>query len=75
MFNPMQLMQMMQGSQNPMMFLQQQFGNDPMFGRAIQMAQGKNEAELKATIRNLARQRGMDDNALNQFMGQFGMRL
>ena len=68
-------MQMMQSSQNPMALMQQQFGNDPMFGRAMQMAQGKNEAELKATIRNLARQRGMDDNALNQFIGQFGMRL
>ena len=75
MFNPMQLMQMMQGSQNPMMFLQQQFGNDPMFGRAMQMAQGKNEDELKATIRNLARQKGMDDNALNQFLSQFGVKL
>lgn len=39
------------------------------------MAQGKNEDELKATIRNLARQRGMDDNALNQFLSQFGMKL
>ena len=58
-----------------MILLQQQFGNDPMFGRAMQMAQGKNEEQLKDTIRNLARQRGMDDNALNQFIGQFGMRL
>lgn len=66
---------MMQASQNPMQLMQQQFGNDPMFGRAMQMAQGKNENELKATIRNLARQRGMDDNALNQFISQFGMKL
>lgn len=68
-------MHMMQTSQNPMMLLQQQFGNDPMFGRAMQMAQGKNENEIKATVRNLARQRGMDDASLNQFLSQFGMKL
>ena len=39
------------------------------------MAQGKSEDELKATIRNLARQRGMDDAALGQFLSQFGMKL
>ncbi|MBQ6713209.1 MAG: hypothetical protein IJN28_05430 [Selenomonadales bacterium] len=58
-----------------MALMQQQFGNDPMFGRAMQMAQGKNEDELKATVRNLARQRGMDDASLNQFLSQFGMKL
>ena len=75
MFNPMMLMQMMQAGQNPMALMQQQFGNDPMFSRAMQMAQGKNEEQLKDTIRNLARQKGMDDNALNQFLSQFGMKL
>ena len=74
MFNPMQFMQMMQ-SGNPMQMFQQQFGNDPMFGRAMQMAQGKNEDELKATVRNLARQRGMDDATLGQFLSQVGMKL
>lgn len=69
------MMQMLQSSQNPMALMQQQFGNDPMFGRAMQMAQGKNEDELKATVRNLARQRGMDDASLNQFLSQFGMKL
>ena len=69
------MMQMLQASQNPMALLQQKFGNDPMFGRALQMGQGKNEDELKATIRNLARQKGMDDNALNQFLSQFGVKL
>ena len=68
-------MQMMQAGQNPMALMQQQFGNDPMFSRAMQMAQGKNEEQLKDTIRNLARQKGMDDNALNQFLSQFGMKL
>ena len=75
MMNPMQFLQAMQASQNPMQMMQARFGNDPLFGRAMQMAQGKNEDELKATIRNLARQRGMDDNALNQFLSQFGMKL
>ena len=67
-------MQMMQ-SGNPMQMFQQQFGNDPMFGRALQMTKGKSEDEIKATVRNLARQKGMDDNALNQFLSQFGVKL
>ena len=55
--------------------MQARFGNDPLFGRAMQMTQGKSEEELKATVRNLARQRGMDDAALGQFLSQFGMKL
>lgn len=69
------MMQMLQASQNPMALMQQQFGNDPMFGRALQMTKGKSEDEIKATVRNLARQKGMDDNALNQFLSQFGVKL
>ena len=75
MMNPMQILQAMQASQNPMQMMQARFGNDPLFGRAMQMTQGKSEEELKATVRNLARQRGMDDVALGQFLSQFGMRL
>lgn len=61
--NPMQIMVMLQNSGNPMM------------SRAMQMGQGKNEMQLKETVRNLARQRGMSDEQFTQFLSQFGLKL
>lgn len=44
---------------------------NPMFQRAQQMAQGKNQQELEQTARNLCQQIGIDYNdALNQFNNQ-----
>lgn len=63
----MQLLQMMQGSNNPMMILQQTFGNNPMFGNAMRMVQGKNPDELEKIVRNLAKERGVNiDDILRQ---------
>lgn len=73
--NPMQIMAMLQNSGNPMQMLTQMAQQNPMMGRAMQMGQGKNEAQLKETVRNLAKQRGMSDEQLNQFLSQFGLRL
>lgn len=73
--NPMQIMAMLQNSGNPMQMLTQMAQQNPMMGRAMQMGQGKNEVQLKETVRNLAKQRGMSDEQLNQFLSQFGLRL
>lgn len=63
----MQLLQAMQGSNNPMMILQQTFGNNPMFGNAMRMVQGKNPDELEKIVRNLAKERGVNiDDILRQ---------
>lgn len=63
----MQLLQAMQGSNNPMLVLQQAFGNSPMFGNAMNMVQGKNPAQLEQTARNLAKERGVNiDDILRQ---------
>lgn len=44
------------------------FSNNPLFQRAQQMAQGKNEQQLEQTAENLCRQRGIDmQQALKQF--------
>lgn len=44
------------------------FNNNPLFQRAQQMAQGKNEQQLEQTAENLCRQRGIDmQQALKQF--------
>ena len=57
---------------NPMeMIMNQMFGNNPMFQRARQMAEGKNEQEIKQIASNLCRQGGINiDDAFKQFQTQ-----
>lgn len=57
---------------NPMeMIMNQMFGNNPMFQRARQMAEGKNEQEIKQIASNLCKQRGINiDDAFKQFQTQ-----
>lgn len=73
--NPMQLLMMLQSSNNPMMMLSNMAQRNPMMGRAMQMGKGKDEVQLKTTVRNLAKQRGMSDEQLNQLLGNFGLTL
>ena len=73
--NPMQIMAMLQNSGNPMQMLTQMAQQNPMMGRAMQMGKGKNEMQLKETVRNLAKQRGMSDEQLQQMLSNFGLTL
>lgn len=73
--NPMQIMVMLQNSGNPMQMLTQMAQQNPMMGRAMQMGKGKNEVQLKETVRNLAKQRGMSDEQLQQMLSNFGLTL
>ena len=73
--NPMQIMAMLQNSGNPMQLLTQMAQQNPMMGRAMQMGKGKNEVQLKETVRNLAKQRGMSDEQLQQMLSNFGLTL
>lgn len=73
--NPMQIMAMLQNSGNPMGMLTQMAQQNPMMGRAMQMGKGKNEVQLKETVRNLAKQRGMSDEQLRQMLSNFGLTL
>ena len=50
-------------------------GTDPLMGRAMQMSKGKNPDEMKAIVRNLARQKGWSDEQLGQFLSPFGLKL
>jgi hypothetical protein len=68
-------MAMLQNSGNPMQMLTQMAQQNPMMGRAMQMGQGKNEMQLKETVRNLAKQRGMSDEQLRQMLSNFGLTL
>lgn len=73
--NPMQIMAMLHNSGNPMQMLTQMAQQNPMMGRAMQMGKGKNEVQLKETVRNLAKQRGMSDEQLRQMLSNFGLTL
>lgn len=73
--NPLQIMQMLQSANNPLAMMQSITGNNPMFQQAMKMGQGKNPVQIKQTIRNLAKERGMSDDQLNQFVAQFGLKM
>jgi hypothetical protein len=62
-------------SNNPMELIQNMAGQNPLMGRALQMGQGKSVDELKVIAQNLARQRGMNEKQLGQFLSGLGLRL
>lgn len=70
--NPMQLIQMLQGSGNPMQMLMGMAQNNPALGQALQMVNGKTPAEMERMAYDMAKQRGVD---LNQLARQMGIRL
>ncbi len=70
--NPMQLIGMLQNAQNPMMMIQQMFGNNPQYRQVMQAIQGKSPQQLEQYARNLAKNQGID---LNQLAGQFGLNI
>lgn len=73
--NPMQLMGLLNQSNNPLELIQNMAGQNPLMGRALQMWKGKSVDELKVIAQNLARQRGMNEKQLGQFLSGFGLRL
>lgn len=73
--NPMQLRGLLNQSNNPMELIQNMAGQNPLMGRALQMGQGKSVDELKVIAQNLARQRGMNEKQLGQFLSGLGLRL
>jgi len=73
--NPIQLIQMIKGGQNPqqlvMNILQQQNQNNPILNNAMNLAQGGNTSALEMLARNLAAQRGLDfDKEFANFKSQ-----
>ena len=70
--NPMQLIGMLQNSNNPMAVLQQLLGNNPQFKQVMQIANGKSPQELEQYVRNLYQSQGLD---INQKASQFGLKI
>ena len=69
-----QTINQLKSSQNPTAMINQMFGSDPMFNRAIQMAQGKSPQELEQVVRNLCQQRGIDYGQFIQNFNLMGMK-
>lgn len=55
--NPMQLIGLLQNSQNPMMMIQQLMGNHPQYKQIMQVIQGKTPQQLEQYTRNLIQER------------------
>ena len=72
MMNPMQMIQMLQSSGNPMQAMMNMANQNPMLRSAIQMMNGKTPQQMEQTVRQIAQQRGVD---LDQLARQMGVRL
>ena len=70
--NPLQLIGLLQNSQNPMMVLQQLLGNNPQYKNVMQMIQGKSPQEIEQFVRNLYQSQGQD---IRQVASQFGLKI
>ena len=73
--NPMQLLQMIKGGQNPqqlvMSLIKQQ--NNPVINNAVNLAQKGDMTALEMVARNLAQQRGLDfDKEFASFKNYIG---
>lgn len=53
--------------QNPM--------NNPMFAQVMQMTQGKTPDQLKQMALDMCKQKGMTQQDMDRFFGQFGIKL
>ncbi len=73
--NPIQLIQMIKGGQNPqqliMNILQQQSQSNPILSNAMNLARDGDASALETLARNLAAQRGLDfDKEFANFKSQ-----
>lgn len=71
--NPMQLFSMVSQSNNPMGMMSQMMGNNPFFQQAMKMAEGKGPQEMKEIINNVAQQKGITPEQINNFASMFGI--
>ena len=70
MFNTQQIMGMMRSNPNHM--VQNILYQNPLFQRAIQMAQGKSETELIQVAENICREKGINvEQAKQAYMSMF----
>lgn len=76
--NPMQMFQMfaqLRNKPNPMQMAQSIFGNNPLFAQAQKMAYGQSPEQIKQIIMNVAKEKNISSQELNQWASQFGLSL
>ena len=54
--------------------MQQMLGNNPMCSQAMKMAQGRDPNEIMQVINNVAQQKGIPPEQIQQMMQQFGIK-
>lgn len=67
--NPIQIIQVIQGSGNPQQMMMQMARQNPGLNQAMQMANGKTPDQLRQMAVNMAQEKGIDLNALARQMG------
>lgn len=68
--NPLNMiLQVMQAGNNPMQFLQNQAMQNPQMAQAFNIINGKSPAQLHTIAENMAKECGVDLNALAQSYG------
>ena len=72
MMNPLQMIQLLRGAQNPMQTMVQLSQQNPQLNQIMQMTNGKTPAQMEQMVRQAAQQRGVD---LNQLAQQLGVKL
>lgn len=76
--NPMQLIQMIKGGQNPQQLmlgiLEQQSQGNPMYQNIMNLAKQNRTKEIEDIARNFSKERGIDfDKEFTAFKRQFGL--
>lgn len=77
--NPMQIIQLIKGGQNPqqlvMQILQQQAQNNPMCANLLELVKNNKAADVEQIARNLAKTKGIDfDTEFNSFKQLLGIK-
>lgn len=77
--NPMQIIQLIKGGQNPqqlvMQILQQQAQNNPMSANLLELVKNNKAADVEQIARNLAKTKGIDfDTEFNSFKQLLGIK-
>lgn len=72
MLNPkmQQMLQAMKMAKDPMGYLKQRCANNPMFQRAMQITQGKNDMQVMQAVQNMSKNIGMNDAQLQEFLSE-----
>lgn len=76
--NPMQLVQMIKGGQNPqqllMSVLQQNTQGNPLYANLLKLAQGGKTSEIESIMRTMFSEQGMDfDKEFKSFKNNLGL--